>query len=256
MRIWPVVACCAILNFPAFAEPAKSVVSAAEKQKAAYLKKTLEQLVNLNSGSDDGPGLARVQDVLVQRLQDLGATVEISEAPPSPGKVVIARFEGKGERSILLMDHYDTVFSPGDHDVKPVGVEAAADRIRIVLRAGDDAVDASSRAQPRPLLDQVGDAAAVAQFTQAALVEAGQHRDDKQLQRGTTPALDRSADDVAVAMDGYKADPALGDPFDAAPHRLADVEHLGVEKDVLARAPAARRETPRSRAQRSATARA
>ena len=60
-----------------------------------------------------------MQDVLVQRLQDLGATIEIREAPPSPGKVVIARFEGKGERSILLMDHYDTVFSPGDAQKRP-----------------------------------------------------------------------------------------------------------------------------------------
>ena len=58
MRMWPVVACCAIISFPAFAEPSKSVLSAAEEQKAGYLK-TLEQLVNLDSGSDDGPGLAR-----------------------------------------------------------------------------------------------------------------------------------------------------------------------------------------------------
>ena len=124
MRIWPVVACCAILSFQAFAEPSKSVVSAAETQKAGYLK-TLEQLVNLDSGSDDGPGLAKVQDVLVQRLQDLGATIEIREAAPSPGKVVIARFEGKGERSILLMDHYDTVFSPGDAQKRPFRIEGS-----------------------------------------------------------------------------------------------------------------------------------
>ena len=124
MRMWPVVACCAILSFPAFAEPSKSVLSAAEEQKAGYLK-TLEQLVNLDSGSDDGPGLAKVQDVLVQRLKDLGATIEIREAPPSPGKVVIARFEGKGERSILLMDHYDTVFSPGDAQKRPFRIEGS-----------------------------------------------------------------------------------------------------------------------------------
>ena len=49
MRMWPVVACCAILSFPAFAEPSKSVLSAAEEQKAGYLK-TLEQLVNLDFG--------------------------------------------------------------------------------------------------------------------------------------------------------------------------------------------------------------
>ena len=49
MRIWSVVTCCAILSFPAFAEPSKSVVSAAEEQKAGFIK-TLEQLVNLDFG--------------------------------------------------------------------------------------------------------------------------------------------------------------------------------------------------------------
>ena len=124
MGIWPVVTCVAILSFPAFAEPSRSVLIAADEQKADYLK-TLEQLVNLDSGSDDGPGLAKVQEVLVQRLQDLGATIEIREAPPSPGKVVIARLKGKGERSILLMDHYDTVFSPGDAQKRPFRIEGS-----------------------------------------------------------------------------------------------------------------------------------
>ena len=43
MRIWPVVRCCAMLSFQAFAEPSKSVVSAAETQKAGYFK-TLARL--------------------------------------------------------------------------------------------------------------------------------------------------------------------------------------------------------------------
>jgi hypothetical protein len=30
-----------------------------------------------------------------------------------------------------------------------------------------------------------------------------------------------------------KTDAALGDAFDPAPHRFADVEHLGVEKDAV-----------------------
>src|SRR5262245_15572065 len=110
MRIYLAAAICyAALYGPALSESTSSLLRAAEGQKSAYLK-TLEQLVNLDSGTDDAPGLAKVQDVLVQRLRHLGATVEISDTPPSAGKVVLGRFEGKGERSILLMDHYDTVF--------------------------------------------------------------------------------------------------------------------------------------------------
>jgi glutamate carboxypeptidase len=116
--------CYAALNGPALAEPASSVLSAAESQKAAYLK-TLEQLVNLDSGTDDGPGLAKVQEILAQRLRDLGATVEISDAPPFVGKVVLGRFTGKGERSILLMDHFDTVFLPGDAQKRPFKIEGS-----------------------------------------------------------------------------------------------------------------------------------
>jgi glutamate carboxypeptidase len=71
------------------------------------------------------PDWQRCRTVLVQRLQDLGATIEIGESSPSPGKVVIARFEGKGECSILLMDHYDTVFSLGDAQKRPFRIEGS-----------------------------------------------------------------------------------------------------------------------------------
>jgi glutamate carboxypeptidase len=106
----------------AAAEPVDSIMRAAEEQKAAYLK-TLEQLVNLDSGTDDGEGLPKVETVLAERLRDLGASVEISDAAPSVGKVILGRFDGKGERSILLMDHYDTVFLTGDAQKRPFKIE-------------------------------------------------------------------------------------------------------------------------------------
>ncbi len=116
-------ACQAVLISGVHSEPASSVLKAAEAQKAAYLE-TLEELVNLDSGTDDGQGLAKVQEVLAGRLRGLGATVEISEAAPSAGKVITGRFEGKGERSILLMDHYDTVFPPGEAQKRPFKTDA------------------------------------------------------------------------------------------------------------------------------------
>jgi glutamate carboxypeptidase len=105
-----------------FAEPGGDAWRAAEAEKAAYLK-TLEQLVDLDSGTDDRDGLPKIEAVLTQRLRELGASVEIVDAAPSAGKVVIGRFEGKGELSILLMDHYDTVFLPGDAKSRPFRIE-------------------------------------------------------------------------------------------------------------------------------------
>ncbi len=112
----------ALCVYSAQSAPVDEVLKAAEGEKASYLK-TLEQLVNMDSGTDDGAGLPKVEAVLVQRLKDLGATVEVTAAPPSLGKVIIGRFEGKGERSILLMDHYDTVFQPGDATKRPFKIE-------------------------------------------------------------------------------------------------------------------------------------
>jgi glutamate carboxypeptidase len=107
---------------PVLAQPDETVLRAAEGQKTTYLR-TLEQLVSNDSGTDDGPGLAKLQELLAARLIELGAFVEITDASPSAGKTITARFEGMGERSILLMDHYDTVFLPGDAAKRPLRIE-------------------------------------------------------------------------------------------------------------------------------------
>lgn len=116
------VICYGLFLAYAQAEPVISIMKAAEDQRAAYLA-TLEQLVNLDSGTEDAAGLPKVEAVLAQRLRDLGARVEIADAPPSAGKVIVGRFEGTGDRSILLMDHYDTVFLPGDAQKRPFKIE-------------------------------------------------------------------------------------------------------------------------------------
>ena len=49
----------------------------------------------------------------------------------------------------------------GDHE-HLLGAEAPADRVGIVLRAGDDAIDAALEREPSALGDQIGDCAAMA----------------------------------------------------------------------------------------------
>lgn len=110
------------LAVSAKAEPAATVLKAAEEQKPAFLK-SLEQFVNIDSGTDDAAGLAQLEPVLVERLKELGASVEVVPCPPAVGKSVVGRFQGKGDRSILLMIHYDTVFLPGEAAKRPFKIE-------------------------------------------------------------------------------------------------------------------------------------
>lgn len=98
------------------ADPA--LLAAAEVGKAAYLQ-GLAQLVNLDSGSSDGPGLARVADALAARLRTLGAQVQVKAAPPSAGPLVIGTLAGAGSKNLMLMIHYDTVFGVGDAAKRP-----------------------------------------------------------------------------------------------------------------------------------------
>jgi glutamate carboxypeptidase len=106
----------------AYGQPRDWEMRAATAEKSAVLK-TMETLVNMDSGTDDGQGLALVEAELVRRLKSLGAEVEVSAAPPSAGKVVIGHLKGKGTAKIMLMIHYDTVFSVGEAGRRPFRVE-------------------------------------------------------------------------------------------------------------------------------------
>jgi glutamate carboxypeptidase len=103
-------------------QPDRDLLAAAEKSKPAYVA-DLATLVNIDSGTDDGAGLAKVGAFLAQRLKELGANVEVLDSPPAAGKTVLGTFEGTGSRKLMLMVHYDTVFSPGDAAKRPFRVD-------------------------------------------------------------------------------------------------------------------------------------
>ncbi len=94
---------------------------AAAEQKP-YLA-TVEQLVNVDTGTGQEPGLNTVSALLVERLEALGAKVETSPASPSAGDNIVGTFKGTGSKSFLLMVHYDTVFLPGTAAKRPFKVE-------------------------------------------------------------------------------------------------------------------------------------
>jgi glutamate carboxypeptidase len=117
----------------ASAAPLEPVYSLAKKEKPAVIE-TLQQVVSIESGSRDKPGLDRLADVLAKRLSALGGKVEMIEPPQADvvrmhdtpkelGKVVVARFEGNGTRRILLLAHMDTVYPHGTLEKRPFRVE-------------------------------------------------------------------------------------------------------------------------------------
>ena len=100
----------------------ETLLKKAEAEQKPYLA-TVEQLVNVDTGTGQEPGLKTVSALLIERLKALGAKVETSPASPSAGDNIVGTFKGTGKKSFLLMVHYDTVFLPGTAAKRPFKVD-------------------------------------------------------------------------------------------------------------------------------------
>lgn len=107
-------AAAAIVAPPAIAAtPDARILTAATQARPAQLA-LLEQVVNIDSGTGDAAGAARVMARLVPELKAIGATIETSPAEaPGLGDNVVARLTGTGKGRILIIGHIDTVFPAG-----------------------------------------------------------------------------------------------------------------------------------------------
>lgn len=130
---WLALAACAGSG-AALAAPVQPLRDLVSKEKPAVVE-TLRQLVGIESASRDREGLDRIARLLADRLEALGGKVELVEAgegsvklfdtPPRPGKAVVARFEGTGKRSVLLLAHMDTVYPRGTLAKRPFRIEGS-----------------------------------------------------------------------------------------------------------------------------------
>lgn len=113
--------------------PLNELQALAAREQPAMLK-TLQQLVEIESGSSDREGLERIATVIAQRLKELGGEVTMLEpgsdlyrmfdTPQKPGPMVQARFKGGGGRSkVLLIAHMDTVYPRGMLAQQPFRIE-------------------------------------------------------------------------------------------------------------------------------------
>ncbi len=123
-----------VLAGAASAAPGEQVRSFAQREKPAVIE-TLRQLVAIESGSRDKEGLDRIAQVLYERLAAMGGKVEfvgpgadavkLFDTPPQIGKAVVARWEGTGSRSFMLLAHMDTVYPRGTLARRPFRVEGS-----------------------------------------------------------------------------------------------------------------------------------
>jgi len=106
---------------PSRAAPVARIHELAQQEKTPLLD-TLRDLVNIESGSKDVEGLARLAALIAERLTRLGGKVEIIEpadiyrmedTPEKPGAMVHAEFKGTGSKRIMLIAHMDTVYLRG-----------------------------------------------------------------------------------------------------------------------------------------------
>ena len=103
----------------------------AQQEQAAYLK-TLESLVNIESGSRDLEGLNKIAQLVATRLKQTGAEVSIlpandiyrmDDTPEQVGPMVKAILKGSGKAQIMLIAHMDTVYQKGQLKDQPFKVE-------------------------------------------------------------------------------------------------------------------------------------
>lgn len=95
------------------------VWAAVEAARPAQLK-FLEQIVNIDSGTGDVEGSAKIAALLTAELKALGMTVEsIPAEAPNLGANTVATLTGRGKTRILIIGHTDTVFEPGTAKARP-----------------------------------------------------------------------------------------------------------------------------------------
>jgi glutamate carboxypeptidase len=119
------IACAVLLTLPAGAAPKRNdkLYAAVESSRDGFLS-LWRDIVNIDSGTGDVAGGAKVIALLTGRLKELGAEtrIEPAEAPGLPDNLV-ATFHGTGKGRILVIAHVDTVFGPGTVAQRPFRIE-------------------------------------------------------------------------------------------------------------------------------------
>jgi len=112
----------AALAAPARAAPDATLLAAARAAQPAVVT-SLREMVAIESGTMDAPGLGRMADYAERRLQALGLQVERRKPASGLGDVLVGTARGTGQRKLMLIAHLDTIYWPGTLASQPVRQE-------------------------------------------------------------------------------------------------------------------------------------
>jgi len=119
------VLCTTLLITPAMAAPKRNekVFAAVQANRDGFVS-LWRDIVNIDSGTGDVAGGAKIVALLSGQLKALGAEVRTqpAEAPGLPDNL-LATFHGSGKGRILVIAHVDTVFGPGTVAQRPFRIE-------------------------------------------------------------------------------------------------------------------------------------
>ena len=116
---WP---CLLTLAGAVQAAPDEKLLTAARAAETAVIT-SLKEMVSIESGTMDLPGLVKITDYAERRLQALGLQVERRPSSTAKGEILIGRLQGSGKRKLMLMAHLDTVYWPGTLATQPIKQE-------------------------------------------------------------------------------------------------------------------------------------
>ena len=109
----------ALTGAPAWAAPDAKLLAAARAAEPAVIE-SLKEMVTIESGTMDLPGLGRMTDYAERRLKALGLVVERRPSSTAKGDILIGRAQGSGQRKLMLIAHLDTIYWPGTLATQPI----------------------------------------------------------------------------------------------------------------------------------------
>ena len=102
----------ALAPLAAHAAADAGLLAAARAAEPAVVN-TLRELVSIESGTMDAPGLGKLADYAEARLKALGLQVERRTTTAGKSDLLIGRTTGTGRRKLMLIAHMDTIYWPG-----------------------------------------------------------------------------------------------------------------------------------------------
>ena len=109
----------AALATGARAAPEAALLAAAQAAEPAVIQ-SLKDMVTIESGTMDAPGLGKMADYAEARLKALGLQVERRKSTANHGDVLVGRLSGTGKRRLMLIAHLDAIHWPDTLATQPI----------------------------------------------------------------------------------------------------------------------------------------